>query len=159
MDFGKNGGHRHSSVNIVMDIETQFRNHLLEHGAKTGVQPPALLLDYLVLLLSSRLCRTDIIPDPSFAERWLLLHQQPAASAFLDYADTCLFFTSLLPEYGHRRGLKLDYYATLGISAYHTAAGLADELCYRQLGDNFYFLQQFLNSAIKPEVRLELFKF
>lgn len=141
-----------------MDIEQQFRNHLLDHSARTGFQPPEALLDYLTLLLASRLNRVDIIPDPSFAERWLMLQQRPTTPALVDYADSCLFFTSLLPEYGQRRGLSMDYYATLGISAYYSAADLAQEDCYTQLGNWFYHLQKFLNSAITPEVRLSLFK-
>lgn len=141
-----------------MNIEQQFRNHLESHCERTGFSPPELLLDYLVLLLSSRLNRTDLIPDPSFAERWLLLQQRPSTPALVDYADTCLFFTSLLPEYGRRRGLSMDYYCTLGISAYYSAADLANEQCYTQLGNWFYTLQKFLNSAITPDQRLALFR-
>ncbi len=141
-----------------MNIEDQFRSHLEQHCAATGFSPPDLLLDYLVLLLSSRLHRTDLIPEPSFAERWLILQQRPTTPALVDYADTCLFFTSLLPEYGRRRGLSIDYYSTLGISAYYSAADLARENCYTQLASWFYPLQKFLNSAITPDQRLELFK-
>lgn len=141
-----------------MSIDEQFRSHLKDHCRRTGFSPPTLLLDYLVLMLSSRLHRTDIIPDPSFAERWLLLQQNPSTPALVDYADSCLFFTSLLPEYGRKRGLSMDYYCTLGISAYYSAADLANEACYTQLGNWFYHLQKFLNSAITPQQRLELFK-
>jgi hypothetical protein len=141
-----------------MTIEQQFRSHLESHCDRTGFTPPALLLDYLVLLLSSRLQRVDLIPDPSFAERWLLLQQRPTTPALVDYADSCLFFTSLLPEYGRRRGLSIDYYSTLGISAYYSAADLAQENCYLQMGNWFHSLQKFLNSAITPDQRLELFK-
>jgi hypothetical protein len=141
-----------------MNVEQQFRSHLEQHCELTGFSPPDLLLDYLVLLLTSRLHRTDLIPEPSFAERWLLLQQRPTTPALVDYADTCLFFTSLLPEYGRRRGLSIDYYSTLGISAYYSAADLARETCYTQLASWFYPLQKFLNSAITPDQRLELFK-
>jgi hypothetical protein len=141
-----------------MDVEQQFRQHLNLHCRRTGVTLPATLADYLTLLLASRLDRVDIIPDPSFAERWLLIQQRPTTPALVDYADTCLFFTSLLPEYGQRRGLSITYYTTLGQSAYQSAATLADEPCYQQLAEWFVFLQRFLNSAIKPEQRLELFK-
>lgn len=142
-----------------MTVESQFRSHLQRHCEVTGFTPPDLLLDYLVLLLSSRIQRTDIIPDPSFAERWLLLQSNPTTAALADYGDTCLFFTSLLPEYGRRRGLPMDYYCTLGISAYYSAADLASQDCYVQLGNWFYTLQKFLHSAITPQQRLELFKF
>jgi hypothetical protein len=140
-----------------MTVEQQFRQHLLGQCESTGFAPPELLLDYLVVLLSSRLHRVDIIPDPSFAERWMLLQQRPSTPALVDYGDTCLFFTAILPEYGHRRGLSIDYYSTLGISAYYSAADLAREDCYTQLGNWFYTLQKFLNSAITPDQRLALF--
>jgi hypothetical protein len=120
---------------------------------------PNLLLDYLTELLASRLTRVDLIPDPSFAERWLIINQNPTTLALKDYGDTCLFFTALLPEYGRRRGLSIDYYSSLGISSYQSAADLAHEDCYAQLGTWFYHLQRFLSSAIRPDQRLELFKF
>ena len=90
-----------------MDTRQQFDKLLRERESATGFIVPELLHEYLVELLDSRLTRVDIIPDPSFGERYLLLQQTPSVSAFKDYADTCLFFTSLLPEYGQRRGLSL----------------------------------------------------
>lgn len=137
---------------------SQFERLLREHCSATGFTAPELLLDYLVTLLDSRLTRTDIIPDPSFAERYLLLCQKPEASALVDYADSALFFCSLMPDYGQRRGLSMDYYATLGISSYYTVGDMVADDRYIQLGNWFYHLQKFLNSAIRPEVRLELFK-
>jgi hypothetical protein len=138
---------------------SQFQRLLNQHCEETGFTAPELLLDYLATLLDSRLTRVDIIPDPSFAERYLLLHQNARASDFVDYADSALFFCSLMPDYGQRRGLSMDYYATLGISSYYTAGDqLADDR-YVQLGNWFYSLQKFLNSAIRPDVRLELYKF
>ena len=141
-----------------METRQQFDQLLRERESATGFAVPELLHQYLVELLDSRLTRVDIIPDPSFGERYLLLQQTPSAGAFKDYADTCLFFTSLLPEYGLRRGLSMDYYCTLGISSYYLAGDLAREACYTQLGNWFYHLQKFLNSAVKPNVNLELFK-
>ena len=136
----------------------QFERLLREHCSATGFTAPELLLDYLATLLDSRLTRTDIIPDPSFAERYLLLCQNPKASALVDYVDSALFFCSLMPDYGQRRGLSMDYYATLGISSYYTVGDMVADDRYIQLGNWFYHLQKFLNSAIRPEVRLELFK-
>lgn len=141
-----------------MSIEAQFYQHLCQHSQRTGFTPPDLLLLYLTELLSARLDRVDIIPDPSFAERYLQLYTEHSLSAFKDYADSALFFCSLMPEYGHRRGLNMDYYATLGISTYYALADLAADQRYTQLGNWFYHLQKFLNSAIHPDQRLELFQ-
>jgi hypothetical protein len=136
----------------------QFEQLLRDHCSATGFTAPDLLIDYLVTLLDSRLTRVDIIPDPSFAERYLLLHQNPKPVDFVDYADSALFFCSLMPDYGSRRGLSMDYYATLGISSYYTVGDMVEDDRYVQLGNWFYHLQKFLNSAIRPDVRLALYK-
>jgi hypothetical protein len=117
---------------------------------------PELLEWYLVDLLTERLDRVDIIPDPSFAERYLQLYQETKLAAFKDYADSALFFVSLMPEYGRRRGLNMDYYATLGISTYYALSDLSEDPRYTQLGNWFYALQRFLQSAIRPNTDLDL---
>ena len=137
-----------------MQAREQFRQHIDQHADRVGFRAPELLIDYLADLLTDRLSRVDIIPDPSFAERYLLLYQEHSLAAFKDYADSALFFCSLMPEYGRRRGLSMDYYATLGISTYYALGDLAEDPRYTQLGNWFYYLQQFLDSAIHPEQRL-----
>ena len=141
-----------------MTIRDQFYQHLKQHSDRTGFTPPDLLLLYLTELLADRLRRVDIIPDPSFAERYLLLYQEHSLNQFKDYADSALFFCSLMPDWGQRRGLNMDYYATLGISTYYALADLSEDDRYTQLGNWFYHLQKFLNSAIRPDQRLALFK-
>jgi hypothetical protein len=136
----------------------QFERLLVEHSENTGFVVPELLLHYLVNLLDSRLTRTELIPDPSFAERYLMLYHSSDVSQYIDYADSALFFCSLMPEYGVRRGLSMEYYATLGISTYYAAGDLIEDDRYIQLGNWFYHLQKFLCTAIKPEIRLELLK-
>lgn len=140
-----------------MTGQHQFFDHLAEHGEKTGFTPPTLLLVYLSELLAERLDRVDIIPEPSFGERYLQLYNCVRLGDFKDYADSTLFFTSLLPDYGRRRGLDLDYYASLGISVYYTLGDLSQDSRYTQLGNWFYHLQRFLNSALHPEQDLQLF--
>lgn len=137
----------------------QFESLLFEHCERTGFTGPELLMHYLVDLLDSRLQRVDIIPDPSFGERYMLLLQDPRAETLKDYADSCLFFTSLCPEWVDRRGISRDYLCTLGISSYYTAGDLAGDDRMIQLGNWFYTLQKLLHTAVRPEVRLELFRF
>ena len=136
-----------------------FRDHLRQHCESVGWDMPVSLESYLVDLLAARLDRVDLIPDPSFAERYLILHRDHRIAELVDYADSCLFFTSLMPEYGSRRGLSLDYYATLGVSSYYTVGDHFHDDRYIQLGNWFYHLQKFLNSAIRPDVRLRLWHF
>lgn len=132
--------------------------HIHTHRQATGFDMPELLEHYLVDLLTERLDRVDIIPEPSFAERYLRLYTDTRLGEFKDYADTALFFVSLMPDYGRRRGLDMDYYATLGISTYYALGDLSEDNRYTQMGNWFYHLQRFLSSAIRPEQRLELWK-
>lgn len=141
-----------------MAARDRFQELVKEHEYETGFEMPLSLEAYIVDLLTDRLNRVEIIPQPSFAERYLQLHQTPTVSAMKDYADSALFFCSIMPEYGRRRGLSMDYYATLGISTYYSAGDLAPDPRYTQLGNWFYHLQKFLNSAINQDLRLELFK-
>jgi hypothetical protein len=140
-----------------MTVRSKFQELVQEKSQAQGFEMPPLLEQYLVDLLASRLDRVDIIPEPSFAESYLRLYQHPSVPAMREFADQCLFFTALLPDYGRRRGLNMDYYATLGISTYYAAGDLAPDPRFTQLGNWFYHLQRFLNTAIHPRQRLELF--
>jgi len=142
-----------------MTVRDQFYQHLKSHSNQTGFTAPDLLLLYLTELLADRLDRVDIIPEPSFGERYLQLYTETNLAVYKDYADSALFFCSLMPEWGSRRGLDMSYYATLGISAYYSLGDLSADSRYTQLGNWFYDLQRFLNSAIRPDQRLELFRF
>lgn len=140
-----------------MTVDQQFRWHLDRHSQQTGFELPLLLREYLVALLAARLKRTEVIPEPSFAERYLQLYRNPRFGEIRDFADQCLFFVSLMPDYGYRRGLDMEYYAALGISAYYTLGDLAHDDRYTQLGHWFYPLQRFLDSALHPSQRIDLF--
>lgn len=135
-------------------------HHYIDHHRRsTGFDMPEPLQWYLVDLLTERLDRVDIIPEPTFAEQYLRLYTAKRLGEFKDFADSALFFVSLMPDYGRRRGLDMQYYATLGISTYYTLAELAEDPRYVQLGNWFYYLQRFLGTAIRPETRLELWRF
>jgi hypothetical protein len=133
--------------------------HLHTHSVHTGFSMPELLEWYLVDLLVERLDRVDIIPEPTFAQRYLALYEETRLSEFKDFADSALFFVSLMPDYGRRRGLNMDYYATLGISTYYTLSDLSDDARYTQLANWFYALRQFLESALHPGTDLRLLRF
>ena len=133
--------------------------HISTHAAQVGFSAPEPLLGYLADILDLRLTSTTLIPEPSWAERYLEFYHGADARDIREYADTCLVFVSLLPEYGARRGLSMDYYATLGISSYYTVGDLTDDPRMIQLGNWFYYLQRFLNSALHADQHLELFKF
>ena len=141
-----------------MPARDHIYQHINLHRRQVGFDMPELLEWYLVDLLTERIGRVEIIPEPSFAERYLELAAAGTLAARKDYADSALFFVSLMPEYGRRRGLNIDYYATLGISTYYALGDLAEDPRYIQMGNWFYHLQKFLASAIHPEQQLELVK-
>ena len=140
-----------SVINIFMrEVYIRyFYDHIKEQEKKTGFVMPEFVEWHVVSLLADRMDRPDIIPDPSFAEKYLSLYQTSRPEDILEYADDCLFFTSLMPDYGKRRGLDMDYYATLGISSYYAYSDLMREEFYTQIGNWFYQLQKFLNCTIK----------
>lgn len=133
-----------------MTVAQVFQQQLKLHKLNTGVELPLALEQYLAQLLADRVQQVDIIPDPSFAERYLQLYQYTTVAAYANYADQCLFFCGLMPDYGLRRGLTLDYYCALGISAYYTAGDLGGDPRYTQLANWFYVLQQILDTLLHP---------
>ena len=142
-----------------MTAEQQFRELVHEHSQRVGWLAPELLLDYLAQILAERLDRPDFIPQPTFAEAYLKLYSRYQPGVYREFADSTLIFCSLLPDYGQRRGLNMDYYATLGISTYYSLGDLAHDSRFTQLGNWFYHCQGFLCSLLHPDRRLELVKF
>lgn len=132
-----------------MDTEIAFRELIQEHSERTGFEMPLLLENYLALLLESRLTDVAIIPEPSFAECWLELNQKNNKLGLKHFGDQCLFFSSLLPEWGTRRGLTPRYYAQLGSSSYQSYAHYCGDLRFNQLAMWFEPLQRFLASMVQ----------
>jgi hypothetical protein len=128
------------------NTKVYFQQLIDDHSDRSGFCMPLTLSDYLSTLLDSRLTRTDIIPGSSFAETYLQLYTRARPNDYVDFADSTLFFCSLLPEYGHRRGLDMHYYAALGISTYYTAGDLFKDPRFTELGNWFYLLQRFLHT-------------
>ena len=128
-----------------MPAYDQFYQLLSDHSSRTAATYPDDLIAYLSELLASKLTCTDLIPDQGWGSSYLELN---TLQDYVRYADDCLFFTSILPEYGRRRGLSLDYYAGLGIGAYYRAGDLSFDHRYTQLGNWFYYLQAFLTTSI-----------
>lgn len=126
-----------------------FYNLIKERCNETGFEMPEAVEHYCVFLLAERVEKTNLIPDPSFAEQYLKLYTESNTDRIRQFADDCLFFVSVLPDYGRRRGINMDYYATLGISSYYAYGDLVNEVLYTQIGNSFYHLQKFLESTIK----------
>jgi len=138
-------------INIFMKevYVNTFKTLIREREKETGFELPKAIEEYCIYLLAERVERTDLIPDPSFGEKYLLMYQNPRADDFRQFGDDCLFFTSILPEFGHKRGLNKRYYCDLGVSSYHTCGELIGDQLYKELGNYFYELQRFLESTIR----------
>lgn len=137
-------------------VREQFRTLVLDHSQHTGFAAPVLLLEYITDILVERFDRPDFIPEPTFAECYLRLYSEYRPGPYREFADSTLIFCSLQPDYGRRRGLNMDYYATLGISTYYSLADHSHDHRFTQLGNWFYHLQQFLCSMLHPQRRLQL---
>jgi hypothetical protein len=137
-------------------VREQFRTLVLDHSAQVGFAAPELLLEYLTDILVERFDRPDFVPTPSFAESYLRLYSVYRPGPFREFADSTLIFCSLQPDYGQRRGIPMDYYATLGISTYYTLADFSHDSRFTQLGNWFYHIQKFLCSMLHPDRRLQL---
>ncbi len=135
-----------------------FYTLIRDRERDTGFQMPQSVEHYCVYLLAERVEKKNIIPDPSFAEKYLMMYQDPRMEEFKQFGDDCLFFTSILPEYGARRGLSKSYFCDLGVASYDTCSTLAGDALYKQLSTCFYELQQFLESTIKNRPIESLFK-
>lgn len=142
-----------------MTVQDQFRDLVQAHSHTVGFGAPLSLQHYLADILAERLTRVDFVPAPTFAEAYLKLYQRYTPGVYRDFADSTLIFCSLLPNYGDRRGISMDYYATLGISTYYALGDLAHDDRFTQLGNWFYHLQQFLCSLLHPDRRLDLVRF
>lgn len=139
-----------------MSVEDQFRDLVYDHSRRVGFAAPLTLQNYLADILVERFDRPDFIPTPTFAEAYLKMYQRYTPGVYRDFADSTLLFCSLLPEYGSRRGISMDYYATLGISTYYALGDLAHDDRFIQMGNWFYHLQKFLCSLLHPDRRLTL---
>ena len=135
-----------------------FYTLIKERERDTGFQLPQSVEHYCVYLLAERVEKKNIIPDPSFAEKYLMMYQDPRLEEFKQFGDDCLFFTSILPEYGKRKGLSKNYFCDLGAASYDTCNTLSQDSLYKQLSHCFYELQQFLEATIKNRPIESLFK-
>ena len=70
-----------------MPNRDEFRTYISEHADTVGFQMPKHISDYLIDLCTDRLDKPELIPEPSFGERWLNLQELDRAHLFQEYAD------------------------------------------------------------------------
>lgn len=137
-----------------MTVRTIWRDHCVRVCEHSGIQLPEALGEYLVDLLCARTRDCEIEVQPSFAERYLLIMQNPRAGELVEFADSTLFFVSFVPERGRRRGLDPAYYKRLGVGAYYTAADIVEDERFIQMGNWWDTVSVFLHQATRPRQNL-----
>ena len=128
-----------------------FQELIEDHSSRTGFELPLLLELYLTQLLTDRLGTTNLVEPPCLADCYLNLHQGSRYYGLKAYADQCLFFSSMLPEWGDRSQLTTDYWAAVGTAHYHAYAHHTGDDRFHQLAIWFEPLQRFLASMVKQD--------
>lgn len=133
-------------INIFMKDEytSAFYDVVREAQITTGFDLPVEIEAYVVMLLADKIDKPNFLPETSFAEEFLKL-KTPYRYTAKELGDTCLFITSVFPEYG----IGVRYYSDIGISSYTLVQqGLNAEL-FKTLADRFDFLRDFITISFK----------
>ena len=80
---------------------------------ETGIELPAHIEHYVVCLLAVHVDATHFLPKHTFAHSLLNIQRSRDAKTL---GDTCLFVTSVFPEYG----VNERYYTDIGVTAYNS---------------------------------------
>ena len=80
---------------------------------ETGIELPAHIEHYVVCLLAVHVDKSNFLPKQSFAHSLLTIQRSRDAKTL---GDTCLFVTSVFPEYG----VNERYYTDIGVTAYNS---------------------------------------
>ena len=128
-----------------------FQELIEDHSIRTGFELPLLLEAYLSQLLTDRLGATSLVEEPSLAVCYMDLHQGGRYYGLKAFADQCLFFSSMLPEWSDPAQLTTSYWAALGTQHYHAYALHTGDERFHQLAIWFEPLQRFLASMVKQD--------
>ncbi len=105
---------------------------------ETGIELPAHIEHYVVCLLAVHVDATHFLPTQSFAHSLLTIQRSGDAKTL---GDTCLFVTSVFPEYG----VNERYYTDIGVTAYNS---INTEL-FQTISVNFETVKTFTRYACR----------
>lgn len=128
-----------------------FQELIEDHSLRTGFELPLMLEIYLTQLLTDRLGASSLVEEPSLAGCYMDLHQGGQYYGFKAYADQCLFYSCMLPEWGDQGQLTTEYWAAVGTAHYHAYAQHTGDERFHQLAIWFEPLQRFLASMVKQD--------
>lgn len=133
---------------------TAFYDIVKDTQSSTGYDLPDHIEAYIVMLLTDFVDRDDIPPASTFTEMYLTLKSKNDAKRL---GDTCLFVSSVFPEYKKRHGIQRRFYQDIGSSSYEIASTMNVEL-FPVLARHFVFLSQFIEvTCNKKKVKSLLF--
>lgn len=130
---------------------TAFFDIVKETQDKHGYELPLELEQYVVMLLSYHIDRPGFLPESTFAESFLKIHEKKLNAKEL--GDTCLFVTGVFPTYGSRHGLSRKYYSEIGQSSYQYASELMNGSLFSSLALHFEFLSNFIELTVSDSSR------
>ena len=104
----------------------------------TGIELPMHIEHYVVCLLAVHVDKSNFLPTHTFAESLLTAHRLSDCKTL---GDTCLFVTSVFPEYG----VNERYYTDIGVTAYNS---INTEL-FQSLSVNFHTVKTFARAVCR----------
>ena len=104
----------------------------------TGIELPMHIEHYVVCLLAVHVDRANFLPKQTFAHSLLRVQRSSDAKTL---GDTCLFVTSVFPEYG----VSERYYTDIGVTAYNS---INTEL-FQSLSVNFHTVKTFTRTVCR----------
>lgn len=137
-------------MHLDVDI-SGFQELIEDHSSRTGFELPLLLEAYLSQLLTDRLGSSSLVEPPSLAQCYMDLHQGGRYYGLKAFADQCLFYSSMLPEWSDSTQLTTGYWASVGTAHYHAYAHRTGDDRFHQLAIWFEPLQRFLASMVKQD--------
>ena len=117
---------------------TAFTELVSNTRTETGVELPMLVEHYVVALLAEHVDKNDFLPERSFAESLMTVHNSRTAK---ELGDSCLFVTGVFPNYGIDR----DYYISIGQSAYTRI----DTELFNTVSVHFATISDFINVCVR----------
>lgn len=129
-----------------MWAQQELRRILDECNEQHGWLIPATVVDYTSRILADKIDKNPWQPEPSYAERYMTLRSPREA---LELGNTCWFTRAVFPELMSRRGIKEDYYVSIGKGCYEMALKHSEIPAVRTLYTHFEFIAETAYTAIR----------
>ena len=122
-----------------------FRGVVQDTQNSTGYNLPEHVEAYIVMLLADHVEKVDFLPRDSFTESFLKINNGRSAK---ELGDTCLFVSSVYPEYGSKHGINRRFYQDIGSTSYDRASQQMNEELFTTLSKHFVFVSNFIDLTV-----------